>query len=133
MTIDLVLRFELLLELDAPMRYDSLSGARGFSRVLGGTLSGPGLDARVATDGGDYELVRPDGVVEIDGRYVARTDDGIVLYLQNRGFVLDDGSIRCSPRIETSPGRLQALSRALIVGVGRREAGVARIRCYEAP
>lgn len=125
--------FELALEFDPSLRYDTLSGGRGFSRLVGGSIEGPRISARIQPDGGDFELLRPDGIIELDGRYIARTDDGQVLYLQNRGYLRADGSIRCAPRIEAPPGHLGWLSCALVVGIGARDGSMARIRCYEAP
>lgn len=127
----LAFRFEIRLELDAPMRYHSLSGARGFVRLAGGTIEGPGVAANLLPDGGDFDVYRRDGVEEFEGRYVARTEDGLVLYVQNRGIVRGGRDCRCAPRFEVSPGRLDWLSRALFVGVGERTARVATIRCFE--
>lgn len=127
----LIPRFELHLAFEPSLRYDSLSGARGFSRLTGGRLVGPDIEAELLCDGGDHELIRRDGILELEGRYVARSDDGIVLYLQNRGYLHPDRSLRCTPRIETPPGRLEWLSRALLVGVGERQATSATIRCFE--
>lgn len=36
--------------------------------------------------GGDWRLLRPDGVLDFDARYLLRTDDGTVIYMQNRGY-----------------------------------------------
>lgn len=127
----LVFRFEMRLAFDAPMRYDSLSGARGFVRLTGGGIEGPGVTASLLPDGGDFGVHRRDGVEEFDGRYVGRTEDGLVLYVQNRGLVHDRRDCRCTPRFEVTPGRLDWLSRGLFVGVGERGGQGATIRCFE--
>lgn len=128
---ELAFRFEMRLEFDAPMRYDSLSGPRGFVRLAGGAIEGPGVAASLLPDGGDFGVHRRDGIEEFDGRYVGRTEDGLVLYVQNRGLVRDGRDCRCSPRFEVTPGRLDWLSRALFVGVGERDGRIATIRCFE--
>lgn len=127
----LAFRFELRLEFDAAMRYDSLSGARGFVRLAGGAIEGPGLSVSLLPDGGDFGVHRRDGVEEFDGRYVGRTADGVVLYVQNRGLVRDGRDCRCTPRFEVTPGRLDWLSRGLFVGVGERGGRSTTIRCFE--
>lgn len=127
----LAYRFDMRLVFDAPLRYDSLSGARGFVRLAGGTMEGPDLAATLLPDGGDFGVHRRDGVEEFDGRYVARTEDGLVLYVQNRGLVRGVSDCRCTLRFEVTPGRLDWLTRALFVGIGERDGRVATIRCFE--
>lgn len=72
------------------------AGHRRVIPILGGEVS-TGLDAVILPGGADWQLVRPDGALEIDGRYSARTPDGALLYLQVTG-------VRSGP-----PGVLAAL------------------------
>jgi len=36
--------------------------------------------------GGDYPLVRPNGVIDFDARYLLEAEDGAIIYMQNRGY-----------------------------------------------
>ena len=36
--------------------------------------------------GGDFPLVRPDGVIDFDARYLLEAEDGAIIYMQNRGY-----------------------------------------------
>ena len=40
----------------------------------------------IPQSGAEWPLLRPDGVIDFDARYLLRTDDGVVIYMQNRGF-----------------------------------------------
>ena len=52
-----------------------------------GKIEGPRLNGRVIPmSGGDFPLVRPNGVIDFDARYLLEADDGAVIYMQNRGY-----------------------------------------------
>jgi hypothetical protein len=52
-----------------------------------GTIDGPMLRGKVIPmSGGDFPLVRADGVIDFDARYLLEAEDGTVIYLQNRGY-----------------------------------------------
>lgn len=98
-------------------------GARFLIPVLGGCFRpGPGiegLEGEILPGGADRQLLRPDGVKELDAIYEMRTACGAVLGIRNR--VLIDDSI--SPRYAmsrihvTAPdGPFAWLNRRLIVG-----------------
>ena len=61
------------------------AGHRRVIPIVGGQVSG-GLDAEILPGGADWQLVRQDGAIEVDGRYTARTPGGELLYLQVRGI-----------------------------------------------
>jgi hypothetical protein len=51
-----------------------------------GTIDGPLLRGKVIPmSGGDFPLVRPDGVIDFDARYLLEAEDGTLIYQQNRG------------------------------------------------
>jgi hypothetical protein len=61
------------------------AGHRRVIPIVGGRVSG-GLDAEILPGGADWQVVRQDGAIEVDGRYTACTPDGELLYLQARGI-----------------------------------------------
>lgn len=67
---------------------DTKLGKRRLVPITGGEFSGPTLKGVVLPGGADWQLVRPDGVVEILARYTIRTHDGINISVVNRGIAL---------------------------------------------
>lgn len=69
------------------------TGERFIVPILGGRFHGAagfeGLSGAVLPGGADRQLLRPDGVKELDALYEMRTDDGHVLTIRNR-VVIDD-------------------------------------------
>jgi Protein of unknown function (DUF3237) len=125
-------------QLDEPQM---LSGAplgnRRILNVLGGSFSGRGLQGEVLRGGGDWVLVRRDGVAELDIRFTLRTEDGQLIYLRSGGIVdmspqvserIRNGEdvdpseyyFRTSPAFETGSEKYSRLNRLVAVGVGRR-------------
>jgi hypothetical protein len=60
-------------------------GRRRVIPILGGSFTGEQLAGAVLPGGADWQLVRPDGVVLLDARYILRTNDGSLIYIHNRG------------------------------------------------
>jgi hypothetical protein len=62
---------------------------KGIRRVVsidGGSFEGPNIKGIVVSGGYDWQLVRSDGVVEIDARYMLQTDDGDLITVVNTGL-----------------------------------------------
>jgi hypothetical protein len=62
---------------------------KGIRRVVsidGGSFEGPNIKGIVVAGGYDWQLVRSDGVVEIDARYMLQTDDGDLITVVNTGL-----------------------------------------------
>lgn len=80
--------FQLKVELDVPMAIGpSKYGERRLIPITGGTIDGPKFSGDVMPGGADWQLTRPDGVLEIDARYTIRATDGALIYVRNRGIV----------------------------------------------
>ena len=103
-------------------------GIRSFVPVTGGDFDGPRLRGRVLPGGGDWLLVRPDGVLELDLRITLETDDRALIYMTFQGLRHGD-YFRTLPRFETSTETYAFLNRIVSVGVGeaRPEGAVHRI------
>jgi hypothetical protein len=123
------------------------AGHRRVIPIVGGRISGE-FEAEILPGGADWQLVRPDGAIEIDGRYTARTPDGELLYLQVTGVrtgppeVLaallkgDDISpdqyyFRTVVTIEAGSSRLAHLEKALFVASCVRDAEEVRYAAYQ--
>lgn len=113
---------------------------------------GQGKDLRgtVLPGGGEWPHVRTDGVFCFDARYHLKTEDGVVILIQNRGYryaapevadrlwALPPGEtvpsdayyMRCQTTFETAPGKYDWLCRHVIIGVGERLEVGNRIRYY---
>ena len=59
-------------------------GARFIVPILGGDFEGPLLRGRVLPGGADRQLLRADGVKELDALYELQLHDGTVLTVRNR-------------------------------------------------
>ncbi len=121
----------LELAFDTPLAYRTHAGHRGFLRAASGRLTGARVEATVADDGGEWLAFRPGGWIDTDGRLMLATADGGHLYLRSRGLVqavpgvFDNGEeaataypFRCTPWFEASPGALDWLARAVLIGIG---------------
>lgn len=112
-------------------------GERRIIPITGGTFAGPTLQGRIVPSGADWQLIRVDGVAEIDARYLLETDAGDLIYIVNRGLrhgppevmaqlargaAVDPASyyFRSIPSFETAAPDCAWLMRSLFVGVGER-------------
>lgn len=98
----------------------SSHGLRQLIPITGGEVSGPMLDGEIVPGGADWQLVRPDGVVELDARYTVRASDGALIHVRNRGIWHGLGGapyVRTTPHFEAPlDGPHAALNQAIFVG-----------------
>jgi hypothetical protein len=62
-------------------------GERRIIPITGGTFKGPNIEGVVLAGGADWQLVRPDGDVELYARYTLKTADGALIQVQNRVLI----------------------------------------------
>ncbi len=62
-------------------------GERRVIPITGGTFKGPNIEGVVLPGGADWQLVRPDGDVELYARYTLKTADGALIQVQNRVLI----------------------------------------------
>ncbi len=80
--------YEISASLDPPIAIgENPHGNRQISPVTGGSFEGPRLKGKVLAGGGEWLLVRPDGVGELDTRVTLQTDDGALIYVTFRGYI----------------------------------------------
>jgi hypothetical protein len=113
-------------------------GRRRVISIVGGTFEGPNIRGKVLSGGADWQIVRADGLAELDTRYTLQTDNGSLIYIQNAGIrhaspeitkkllagePVDPSQVyfKTVPTFETSAPELQWLTRAIFIGVGERQ------------
>ncbi len=85
----LVFAFEINI-LVAPGQMQELGltgkGVRRVIPILGGSFEGPAIKGTILPGGYDWQLLRNDGVAEIDARYLLQTTDGVLITIVNTGL-----------------------------------------------
>ena len=61
-------------------------GLRRFVAITGGTVSGPLFNGKVVPGSGDWQVVRADGVLNVEARYTLQSADGVLIACTNRGI-----------------------------------------------
>ncbi len=116
------------------------SGTRIQIPITGGRFAGDRLSGEVLPGGADWQLIRPDGVVEIDARYVFETHDGARIAVHNAGVFHAPPDVmqrflrredpppslyymRTCPTFQTASPAYAWLERLVAVGAGEMRAG----------
>jgi hypothetical protein len=97
------------------------TGERRVVPITGGTFEGAGLKGTIMPGGEDWQLVRGDGVTELDARYWLLTDDGVIVRVSNQVLAVPpqgEGKryARSSVRFEAPLGKYEWLNKAVFVG-----------------
>jgi hypothetical protein len=112
-------------------------GTRLIGYITGGTFAGPRLKGDLLPGGGDWLLIRPDGIRELDVRLTLRMDDGHLIYMAYRGIfriapellqrilhgeAVDPSGyyLRSTPVFETAAEHYSWLNQIVTVGIGTR-------------
>ena len=131
--------FDITLAVEAPLQLIGHApfGDRRIAKVTGGSFEGPNIKGTVRGGGGDWILVRNDGVMQLDVRLVLETDDGALIYMTYTGLRhgpddvmarLNDGQpvnrndyyFRIVPSFETSAEKYLWLNKVICIGSGDR-------------
>lgn len=134
-----------------PLMMGTVGGGMGQRRmmpILGGDFEGPRLRGRILPGGGDWPLIRPDGVGLTEARYTYETDDGVLINITNTGYrhaspdvlarldakteVVDAGDyyLRQWSRFEAPDGKYEWMSRHVFIGIAERHPRVLFIRYF---
>ena len=62
------------------------TGVRRIIPILGGDVKGEGINGNVCAFGADFQIIRPNELIELEAKYAFETDDGAVVYVENRGL-----------------------------------------------
>lgn len=147
-TPGLIERFRVEVEL-GPLEDHGITraGHRRIIPIVGGRITGE-IDAAILPGGADWQLLRPDGAVDVDGRYSARTGAGELVYLHAqgvrsgepavleallRGDAVDPASyyFRTVVTVETSAPALAWMQHRLFLCAAQRDASTVRYTAYE--
>jgi hypothetical protein len=61
------------------------SGVRRIIPIIGGEVRGEKVNGKVLGFGADFQIIRPNELIELEARYAFETDDGAVVYVENKG------------------------------------------------
>jgi hypothetical protein len=149
MTLETKALFHLTGDVAPPqITPDGPYGERRFMPVTGGTITGARINGVLLAGGSDCQLIRPDGVAELDVRVVIKTDDGVHILMKGLGMRhgapdvikrlqageevgADEYYFRESFMFEAPPGPYDWLNKIIGIGIGARNAKGVSIECFE--
>ena len=147
MRLEPLLRAEITLA--APQELgETPHGRRRIIAITGGSFRGEWLAGRVLPGDADWQVLRADGVAELDARYTLETDDHALIYVRNFGYrhgpadvmrALAAGEpvdaalyyMRTTPRFETGAERYRWLNGLICVASGARRAAAVELEVFE--
>src|SRR5437868_12534662 len=114
-------------------------GVRRIIPIVGGEVRGEGINGKVCAFGADFQIIRPNELIELEAKYAFETDDGAVVYVENRGIrfgpldlleklkrgePVDPKLIYCRtvPKFETGAAKYRWLMENLFVASAARHA-----------
>ena len=131
--------FDIVVEFGADRTiFGPLPGGdlQGYTPPIGGRISGPRLNGSVVPrSGADYAIMRSDGVLELEAHYMLQADDGTLIYIVNRGYLVrapetggeknEQGLVqpayfRCTPTFRVPAGPHDSLARTVFIGAAER-------------
>jgi len=142
-------RFRPLFSIDLVSSPQLLGAvAAGYSRristITGGTFSGARLSGKVLPNGGDWVIVRPDGVMQLNVRALLQSDSGGLIYMTYTGRFIPPGSsradatressdpyFRSAVQFETADPALIWLNDLVAIGMGRKDRASIHYDVYE--
>ena len=115
------------------------TGVRRIIPIIGGEVKGEGVNGNVLAFGADFQIIRPNELIELEARYAFETDDGAVVYVENKGIrfgpidllqklkrgePVDPKLIYCRtvPKFETGAAKYRWLMENLFVASAARHA-----------
>ena len=115
------------------------TGVRRIIPITGCEVKGRDVNGKVCAFGADFQIIRPNELIELESKYAFETHDGAVVYVENRGIrfgpvellqrlkrgePVDPGLIyfRTVPRFETGSEKYRWLMESLFVGSAARHA-----------
>jgi hypothetical protein len=61
-------------------------GVRRIIPITGGEVRGESVNGKVLPFGADFQIIRPNELIDLEARYAFETDDGAVVYVENKGI-----------------------------------------------
>jgi hypothetical protein len=143
------LLYDCVLQAEPPKLIgETPHGTRRVIEITGGWFDGPNISGEVLPGGSDWQLIRPDGVVSLESRYMLRTGDDALIFVHNRGVrvanaevssMLDSGQdvdpslyrFRTTPTFETGAADYLWLNSVVAVATAARRPRRAEIAVFE--
>ena len=137
------------IEVGAPLEVGkSPYGERRIINIKSGAFSGPRLSGRVLAGGADWQIIRYDGITEVEARYTLETHDGALIYVSNWGLRHGPKEVmkrlaageevdpkeyyfRTTPIFETGASDYKWLNGLVSIAAGQRRAKEVIITVYE--
>ena len=115
------------------------SGVRRIIPIVGGEVKGEGVNGKVLPFGADFQIIRPNELIELEAKYAFETDDGAVVYVENKGMRFGPVELlqklkrgepvdpkliyfRTVPRFETGHEKYRWLMEKIFIGSAARHA-----------
>ncbi len=129
---------ELKVKLKTPIIVgETPRGLRRIIPIAGGTFEGPKMKGEILDGGADWQIVRADGVAELEAHYQIKTNDGVVIYIKNTGLRVASPEIaarigrgelvpsteyyfRAVPKFEAPKGKYEWMNNAIFICKGIR-------------
>lgn len=140
---------ELKVKLNPPYIVgDTPHGLRRIIPIIGGTVEGPKINGAILNGGADWQIVRKDGVAELEAHYQMKTDDGITIYIKNIGMRVATPEVaarigrgeqvspseyyfRAVPKFEAPDGKYDWMNNAIFVCTGERNPDNVSIKVWK--
>ena len=140
---------ELKVKLDPALVVgETPHGTRRIIPIIGGTVEGPKIKGEILNGGADWQILRADGVTELEAHYQFRTDDGTLIYVKNTGIRAATPEIaarlakgekvdaneyyfRAMPKFDAPKGKYDWVNNSLFVCTGERLPDYVLIRVWK--
>jgi hypothetical protein len=140
--------FRLTADVAPPQVIEGPLGKRLFIPVTGGAFSGDRLSGLLQAGGSDFQLIRHDGVAELDVRVTMLTNDGVTIQLKGHGLrhATPEVFARIMSGVDVDPseyyfrealffeapvGKYEWLNRIIAIAKGGRQKSEVFIDAYE--
>jgi len=127
---------------------DTPHGTRRIIPITGGTVTGPNIKGEILKGGADWQIVRKDGVAELEAHYQFKTEDGAIVYIKNTGVRVATPEIaakiargehvdanqyyfRTTPRFEAPVGKYAWVNDAIFICTGERKANSVVLKVWK--
>jgi hypothetical protein len=61
-------------------------GVRRIIPITGGDVRGDAVNGKVCAFGADFQIIRPNELIELEAKYAFQMDDGAVIYVESKGI-----------------------------------------------